>query len=178
MSAEKCERAWDARSDLAGGGHYSVWAPIPPCGVVARINTHVRPRKKIKRHHKSIRNRSICDLFEDPQRFRNFSVEANDILIDFSKTNIDLSTKSLLLKLIDFSDFSIWRNKMFSGEVINKSENRSVLHWLLRADWENTKFKNKEIVKSIKNTCKNILQKKNTCKSPSERLFPHPQVVM
>ena len=25
MTAEKCERAWDARSDLAGGGHYSVW---------------------------------------------------------------------------------------------------------------------------------------------------------
>ena len=99
---------------------------------------------KIKVHHQLVNGRPIINLFEDKQRFDHFSVETNDILLDFSKTNIDREAKALLLELIDSSRLSQERKKMFSGGIINKSENRPALHWTLRASEESVginKFK-------------------------------------
>ena len=105
---------------------------------------------KITRHYNLISERQIKDLFDDPSRFENFSEEAQDILIDFSKTNIDSEAKALLLDLIEVSNISLKRQNMFSGHAINKSENRAVLHWALRAQEEKFQLNDKTVGDQVK----------------------------
>ena len=105
---------------------------------------------KIKVHHELVNGRPIINLFEDKQRFDHFSVETNDILLDFSKTNIDREAKALLLELIDSSRLSQERKKMFSGGIINKSENRPALHWALRASEESIGINERKTYQSIR----------------------------
>ncbi len=100
---------------------------------------------RLEAHYRLIKKRSIGDLFDDPDRFKNFSREAGDIFLDFSKTSIDNKAKSLLVGLIDGSSLNLKRKDMFSGARINKSEKRSVLHWALR-DTNNTIPLNDEVL--------------------------------
>lgn len=73
------------------------------------------------------------DLFhQDPQRFVKFHLQLNDILFDFSKNIITDETLDLLLKVIDEVHLKEWIEKMFTGEKINITENRAVLHVALR----------------------------------------------
>eukprot|EP01103_Thecamoeba_quadrilineata_P016487 TRINITY_DN5526_c0_g1_i2.p1 TRINITY_DN5526_c0_g1~~TRINITY_DN5526_c0_g1_i2.p1 ORF type:complete len:451 (+),score=94.96 TRINITY_DN5526_c0_g1_i2:85-1353(+) len=75
------------------------------------------------------------DLFSrDPERFSRFSLSLfeDDLLFDFSKNIITDETLSLLLSLAEKRDVRGWINKMFSGEKINSTEKRAVLHVALR----------------------------------------------
>lgn len=54
------------------------------------------------------------------------------ILLDYSKNLIDETTIKLLLKLAAESNLSEWRERIFSGEKINHTEERAVLHTALR----------------------------------------------
>lgn len=77
--------------------------------------------------------RRITDLFADnPDRAAQFSVQAGDILLEYSKTNIDHQTRSALIALCDEIDLAGSRDAMFSGRKINETENRAVLHTALR----------------------------------------------
>jgi len=77
---------------------------------------------------------TIKELFAaDPQRGRNFSDSAGDIYLDFSKNQLDGPTASLLLQLARERNVEAWRDAMFSGQKINTTENRAVLHTALRA---------------------------------------------
>ena len=77
---------------------------------------------------------TIKELFAaDPQRGRNFSDSAGDIYLDFSKNQLDGPTASLLLELARERNVEAWRDAMFSGQKINTTENRAVLHTALRA---------------------------------------------
>jgi len=80
---------------------------------------------------------SLPELFKtDTERFKKFSVtlEGKDgpLLVDFSKNLIDDESFGLLLKLLESTKVPEMRNSMFSGEKINFTENRSVLHIALR----------------------------------------------
>ncbi len=80
-----------------------------------------------------VSGRSICALFDSPSRAKNFSLTAADIFLDYSKQNL---TQVELDSLIDFAkkqDLSAKIKAMFSGEKINNTEQRAVLHSLLRA---------------------------------------------
>jgi glucose-6-phosphate isomerase len=68
----------------------------------------------------------------DPTRFEKFSIEFNDIILDFSKNRITSETLQLLLDLAREVDLSSWIEKMFTGEKINITEGRAVLHTALR----------------------------------------------
>ena len=73
------------------------------------------------------------DLFEkDADRFSKFSLTFEDILVDFSKNIITGKTFKLLLELVDEVDLKDSINKMISGEKINETEDRAVLHTALR----------------------------------------------
>jgi len=73
------------------------------------------------------------DLFdEDPSRAEHFSMQMPHIFLDYSKNRIDESIFIELMNLTDEIDLASWREKMFSGERINKTEDRSVLHTALR----------------------------------------------
>lgn len=71
-------------------------------------------------------------LFRTPQRFQTFSLTFNDILYDFSKNLINQKTLDLLINLAKDSDLTDYIEKMFTGDKINFTENRAVLHTALR----------------------------------------------
>ena len=79
-----------------------------------------------------IEGRKIISLFEDETRATEFSLKSEDILFDYSKTNIDATTRSALLNLLEDRNFYQKRLAMFSGAKINKTEDRAVLHTALR----------------------------------------------
>ncbi|MFT5160229.1 MAG: glucose-6-phosphate isomerase [Paracoccaceae bacterium] len=83
--------------------------------------------------HKN-KDRAILSLFSQADRFNQFSATDTDMLLDFSKTNIDGKALKLLLKLATSTGVESRRGAMFAGEKINTTENRAVLHTALRAD--------------------------------------------
>ena len=89
--------------------------------------------KKLKAHHRTISKKHLKDLFvEDKSRFKKFSIKFNDILLDYSKNNINRRTIGYLTDLAKECDLSGAIEQMFNGEKINQTENRSVLHVALR----------------------------------------------
>ena len=89
--------------------------------------------QSLKNHAKHTQQRNILSLFEDEQRFHQFSLDAEGLLFDFSKTNIDKETKTLLLDLARHALLEEKRDQMCRGEKINTSEHRAVLHTALRS---------------------------------------------
>jgi len=76
---------------------------------------------------------SLKELFRtDPQRFSHFSASACGILLDYSKQRIDTTAKLNLLALARQQDVEARRDAMLCGEAINLTENRAVLHTVLR----------------------------------------------
>ena len=69
---------------------------------------------------------------EDPHRFDKFSIRFNEILVDFSKNRITAETLKLLIALAKECGLEKAIEDMFSGEKINETENRAVLHIALR----------------------------------------------
>ncbi len=89
----------------------------------------------LQRLHEVKKGRHILDLF-DESRAREFSVTADGMLFDYSKTNIDGETRAALLRLAEVSGVAEKRAAMFSGAKINDTEGRAVLHVALRAGEE------------------------------------------
>ncbi len=75
----------------------------------------------------------ILDLFEaDADRAQNFSASTGDMLFDYSKTQIGGEIRDALIQLCDQADLEARREAMFSGQKINETEDRAVLHTALR----------------------------------------------
>ena len=74
----------------------------------------------------------ILSRFDDPMRAENFSVTAGDLLFDYSKTAMDMAGRQTLLDLYEAANVPQHRDAMFSGEKINETEGRAVLHTALR----------------------------------------------
>jgi glucose-6-phosphate isomerase len=73
------------------------------------------------------------DLFSaDEKRFQNFSLSSGQILLDYSKNRITQETMDLLIALAREAGVNQAIKDMFSGEKINRTENRAVLHTALR----------------------------------------------
>ena len=82
----------------------------------------------------AVKDRPILDLFDaDAQRAQAFSARAGDMLLDYSKTNIDAAAKAALVALAKASGVAEKRAAMFGGQKINDTEGRAVLHVALRA---------------------------------------------
>ena len=89
--------------------------------------------QKLEDHFTQMKDRSMLDLFkEDPVRFDRFSLQFEDMLVDFSKNRIESATLDLLLQLAEEMEVSDGIAQMFSGEKINRTEDRAVLHVALR----------------------------------------------
>lgn len=74
----------------------------------------------------------ISSLFDDSDRFEQFSITVEDILIDYSKNKINQEIIDALLDLALETDLAGSIESMFKGEPINQTENRAVLHTALR----------------------------------------------
>ncbi|MEM0978235.1 MAG: glucose-6-phosphate isomerase [Pseudomonadota bacterium] len=89
---------------------------------------------QLKAHRKRLKKVRTTDLFDgDPERFDKFSGQAGDLFLDLSKVKLDGPAMAALLKLADERDVAARRDAMFSGEPINDTEGRAVLHTALRA---------------------------------------------
>ncbi|MDX2435413.1 MAG: glucose-6-phosphate isomerase, partial [Acidobacteriota bacterium] len=95
--------------------------------------TETEPWRALAAHHREIAGVHIRDLFaHDPNRFDDFSVEFEDLLFDYSKNRITGETVRLLCDLARASGVHEAAGAMFSGEKINWTEDRAVLHVALR----------------------------------------------
>lgn len=86
----------------------------------------------LRSRHAAIGDRPILALFEDAMRAQDFSVQTQDMRLDYSKTNIDRDTRADLIRLVETAGVADKRDAMFSGEKINDTEGRAVLHTALR----------------------------------------------
>ncbi|MEW6983310.1 glucose-6-phosphate isomerase [Colwelliaceae bacterium 6471] len=82
---------------------------------------------------KQAKNRSILGLFSDANRVHDFSLSAADFFLDYSKQNITEEEFTFLMNMAENAGLEEKIKAMFSGERINNTENRGVLHTLLRA---------------------------------------------
>ncbi len=89
--------------------------------------------KKLEGYFAGFKSTPIKELFAgDACRFQKYSITFEDILVDFSKNRIDEKVRSLLLELATECGLKESIESMFTGEKINATENRAVLHVALR----------------------------------------------
>ena len=97
--------------------------------------TQTEAWKKLTAHFEATKNRTLKDLFnQDPSRFDKYSltIADGDIVADYSKNIVDETTLNLLLDLSKETKLKENIDAMFSGEIINRTEGRAVLHTALR----------------------------------------------
>ena len=105
----------------------------------------------LQSHHDSISDLHMRELFaKDPDRFSAFSVNACGVLLDYSKNRVTAETMDLLFTLAKSADIKSEVQRLLSGERINSTEDRSVLHTALRLPkGEELHVDGEEIVASI-----------------------------
>lgn len=103
------------------------------------LPTRLKAWENLQKHYDTAgKDLVIKNLFaKDPKRFDSYSRsfegdKAKSILFDFSKNRVDDDTFKLLIELAKEAKVEDMRNKMFSGEHINFTEDRAVLHTALR----------------------------------------------
>lgn len=95
--------------------------------------THSPAWRALAEHQSASAASHMRDLFAaDPARFDRFSLRFDDILFDYSKNRITAETMRLLLALAEQQGLASKIAAMFSGEKINNTEGRAVLHVALR----------------------------------------------
>ncbi len=93
--------------------------------------------KALEIHFETVRKLHLRTLFaDDPQRGERMTAEAAGFYLDYSKNLVTDETLGLLLQLAEESGLRGRINAMFSGEKINITEDRAVLHVALRAPKE------------------------------------------
>ncbi|GGH23220.1 glucose-6-phosphate isomerase [Mucilaginibacter phyllosphaerae] len=95
--------------------------------------TSTQSFKYLTDHYIDMVAKSLKELFEtDSQRFEKFSLQFEDILLDYSKNRVDDETIALLVQLARECGVNKAIEAMFTGEKINVTEGRPVLHVALR----------------------------------------------
>ncbi len=128
---------------------------------LSRINpTATASWQKLQNHFNKMQNNSIKELFvNDANRAQNFHILWNDFLVDYSKNNITQETIDLLLQLAEEVNLKQAINSYFSGEIINETEQRAVLHTALRES------ENAQVFVDGKNVIPEVYQVKNKIKT-------------
>ncbi len=88
---------------------------------------------ELVRHRQQMAGVSLRALFAgDSGRFPRYTAEACGILLDYSKNRVTDETLGLLMALARECDLESWRDDLFSGQRLNRTEDRAVLHTALR----------------------------------------------
>jgi glucose-6-phosphate isomerase len=103
---------------------------------MSKKRTDLAEWKALETHAHEMKQIDLRTLFEHGGRSETFSLEAGDLLLDYSKNLITKETLAQLLELAEAVDLSRWIESMFTGEKMNETENRAVLHTALRAPRE------------------------------------------
>jgi glucose-6-phosphate isomerase len=95
--------------------------------------TKTQSWRALGKHFEKMKQVHMRTLFaEDPKRFKRFSIRFQDILVDCSKNIVTEETLGLLIGLADEVGLRDAIEKMFTGDKINETEDRAVLHTALR----------------------------------------------
>lgn len=102
--------------------------------MIPNVNpTETQAWRQLELHLMELQAVHMRELFAaDHKRFEKFSLQFEDLLVDFSKNRINAETLKLLLRLADETGLREGIDAMFSGKKINRTENRAVLHVALR----------------------------------------------
>lgn len=94
---------------------------------------HTQAWKNLTQYYNDIKDKKIKNFFqENPERFQQYSIIFDDILFDYSKNIVDDKARALLFDLAKECKLPEAIEAMYTGEKINQTENRSVLHTALR----------------------------------------------
>jgi glucose-6-phosphate isomerase len=89
--------------------------------------------QSLVRHYSDLKYISMREQFAlDSDRAQNFLVKSGELLLDYSKNRITKETMEKLVALAKSVNMTDWIERMFSGEAINNTEGRAVLHTALR----------------------------------------------
>jgi len=103
----------------------------------------------LEQHYQIIKNSNLLSLFNaDSERGKKFALEFSGLYFDYSKNHINQETINLFSRLANESQLKNTIEDLFTGKIVNKSENRPALHSALR-DINNTSGINKEIHTNI-----------------------------
>ena len=112
---------------------------------------------KLLSHFKDIKSKTIVSYFdENSNRSDELTIKWEDFYVDFSKNRLDKQTISLFTDLLNEIQLKDSINKYFTGDKINKTENRAVLHTALRSE-ENSNLKVTGI--NVRNQIKDVKNK-------------------
>jgi glucose-6-phosphate isomerase len=115
--------------DTASSGSAALGGGRPSSGLRSRPAW-----RALEQHHELISGRHLRDLFaEDPGRGERLTAEGAGLFLDYSKNRVTDETVALLLALAEECGLRERMDAMFSGEKINVTEGRAVLHVALRA---------------------------------------------
>jgi len=96
--------------------------------------TTTKAWKKLQAHFENVKGLEMKDLFaQNNDRANQMAINWEDFYVDYSKNRITSGTINLLLELAEETKLKDAIQSQFSGEVINKTEGREVLHTALRA---------------------------------------------
>ncbi|MFQ3180931.1 MAG: glucose-6-phosphate isomerase [Polaribacter sp.] len=95
--------------------------------------TTTKSWKELTNHFKDIQNINIKDLSKEENRKEDFSIEFGDLLVDFSKNRITKKTINLLVELAKEVGLKEAIESQFTGDKINVTEDRAVMHTALRS---------------------------------------------
>ena len=88
---------------------------------------------ELKARGAAARARGILPLFEaDDGRAEAFSIEYEGMLFDYAKTHLSRDDRDAMVQWAEAAGVATWRDAMFSGQLINETEGRAVLHTALR----------------------------------------------
>ncbi|NNL15301.1 MAG: glucose-6-phosphate isomerase [Flavobacteriaceae bacterium] len=142
--------------------------------------TQTKSWKKLRNHFNEIKDVHMKDLFkEDSDRGIDFSIKWEDFYVDYSKNRITQETLNLLIELANEIDLKDAMSKYFRGDVINKTEQRAVLHTALRSTEDDEVFvRGKNIIPevfSVKNKIETFTNNviNGTLKGSTGKSFTH-----
>ena len=117
----------------------------------------------------------LRDAFaSDAQRASHFSQEAPGVFADLSKNHWDARIEAQLLALAEQAGVLTHRNRMFNGEAINATENRAVMHWLLRHPAEGAAAE--ALAPSVKSSLKDVHKTLNDMLSFAKKIRADAQI--
>ncbi len=121
--------------------------------------------KNLINHYDDIKKISLNRLFNKDDRFNKYSINLKDMLVDYSKNHINSNTLSLFKSLLEEINIKEKIDDFFKGKNINISENKAVMHYLLRGTFKksNEKIYKNDVVK-LHNKMKNLSDEINSKK--------------
>ncbi|CAI0436221.1 unnamed protein product, partial [Linum tenue] len=108
-------------------------SPSPVQMAPTALICDTQPWKDLKAHVEEIKKTHLRELLTDTERCKQMLLEFDGITLDYSRQQATLGTLNKLQKLAEAAHLKDKIERMFNGEHINSTENRSVLHVALRA---------------------------------------------